>query len=203
MTPEQKQRRSARAAAWYAGLSTEQKNELRLKNIERRRNLTPEQKAARLKKERERKASRTAEQRIEDSRRKRDWWAERGAGLEKNRARTPELRERAQANRREWRCRYTYGLEPSELESLLGSQGGACAICNIPGGKLVIDHCHATEKLIGRRLSVRGLVHLKCNTAIGQAGDRPEVLRKGADYLEREQARLEALVEEVLGKKAA
>ena len=46
-----------------------------------------------------------------------------------------------------------------------------------PSVRLVVDHCHRSRQ-------VRGLLCNRCNTMIGQARERPEVLRAGADYLE-------------------
>lgn len=40
-----------------------------------------------------------------------------------------------------------------------------------------VDHCHATK-------AVRGILCTSCNWMLGDAKDRPEVLRAGAAYLE-------------------
>lgn len=46
---------------------------------------------------------------------------------------------------------------------------------------LVLDHDHVTG-------GVRGLLCPSCNWGIGKAGDKPAVLRAGADYLEKSSA---------------
>jgi hypothetical protein len=46
-------------------------------------------------------------------------------------------------------------------------------------GALHFDHDHATEKF-------RGWLCKSCNNALGYVGDRPEVLRALADYLEKQ-----------------
>lgn len=66
---------------------------------------------------------------------------------------------------------------------VLAVQGGRCAACRTtkPGGRygrFCFDHDHKTGKF-------RGLLCLRCNTAVGHAGDDPEVLRALADYVER------------------
>lgn len=57
-----------------------------------------------------------------------------------------------------------------------------CRICGIsesdaPGGRLAIDHCHATGRL-------RGLLCSKCNTGIGLLGDNRAILQAAITYLE-------------------
>lgn len=44
--------------------------------------------------------------------------------------------------------------------------------------KPVVDHCHTTGK-------VRGILCSNCNAILGLALDRPEILKRAADYLER------------------
>lgn len=53
-----------------------------------------------------------------------------------------------------------YGLSESEFEDMKISQDSACLICRRTDRKLVVDHCHRTEK-------VRGLLCTPCNTALG------------------------------------
>lgn len=45
------------------------------------------------------------------------------------------------------------------------------------GKNLALDHSHATGTL-------RGCLCYRCNTAIGHMRDRPDLLRRAADYLE-------------------
>ena len=73
---------------------------------------------------------------------------------------------------------------------LLHSQGGDCAVCRGPllmdglvslgdtSEKCVVDHDHVTGK-------IRGLLHGRCNLVLGNAGDRPDILRAAAEYLEK------------------
>lgn len=57
-----------------------------------------------------------------------------------------------------------------------------CEACGIPGTShkygLYVDHCHKTEKF-------RGWLCQGCNSALGHVKDKPEVLRKLAEYLEK------------------
>ncbi|MFF4815299.1 endonuclease VII domain-containing protein [Kitasatospora sp. NPDC001309] len=74
----------------------------------------------------------------------------------------------------------TYGLTSEEYNLLLAAQGGRCAICQeTRRGNLAVDHCHRTE-------AIRGLLCARCNGQLLARGarDRPEVLRRAADYLE-------------------
>jgi Recombination endonuclease VII len=78
-----------------------------------------------------------------------------------------------------WRLS-AYKMTAFEYQLRLKEQGGVCAICRKPPDSrpLVIDHCHITG-------IIRGLLHQKCNTAIGLLGDNPELLRNAATYLEK------------------
>ncbi|MGW0087834.1 endonuclease VII domain-containing protein [Streptomyces sp. NPDC003328] len=74
----------------------------------------------------------------------------------------------------------TYGLTAEEYQKLLDFQDGRCAICQEKRKtNLAVDHCHKTE-------AVRGLLCARCNGQLLARGarDRPEVLRRAADYLE-------------------
>ena len=53
----------------------------------------------------------------------------------------------------------------------------SCEICG-GGGRLVIDHCHATGQVRGRICSV-------CNSGLGLLGDTLESVGKALSYLER------------------
>jgi hypothetical protein len=73
-----------------------------------------------------------------------------------------------------------YGLTSGDYEGMLSAQGGKCALCGLPdvtGRRLAVDHSHATGR-------VRGLLCHRCNTGIGLLGDNPELLRRGAEYLD-------------------
>lgn len=73
-----------------------------------------------------------------------------------------------------------YGLSPMEYNAILREQSGICAVCGSNNGDrdLYVDHNHATGR-------VRGLLCTNCNSALGQAFDNPGILRRLADYLER------------------
>ncbi|WP_338781759.1 endonuclease VII domain-containing protein [Streptomyces sp. DG1A-41] len=88
------------------------------------------------------------------------------------------------ANRRQAarnaRIQATYGLSAEEYQRLFEAQGGRCAICQeTRKTNLAVDHCHKTE-------AVRGLLCARCNGQLLARGarDRPDVLRRAADYLE-------------------
>ncbi|MGW1673274.1 endonuclease VII domain-containing protein [Streptomyces sp. NPDC002324] len=86
---------------------------------------------------------------------------------------------RRQASRNA-RLQATYGLSAEDYQRLFEAQGGKCAIClETRKTNLAVDHCHKTE-------AVRGLLCARCNSQLLARGarDRPEVLRRAADYLE-------------------
>jgi hypothetical protein len=73
-----------------------------------------------------------------------------------------------------------YGISDVEYQSLLDSQGGVCAICNLPdlNKRLGVDHDHETDE-------IRGLLCGTCNLALGLFGDDRDRLRSAIEYLER------------------
>ncbi|WP_380568575.1 endonuclease VII domain-containing protein [Streptacidiphilus jeojiensis] len=62
------------------------------------------------------------------------------------------------------------------LEGACPSRPCFCAICLTPGPEHV-DHDHKTGR-------VRAILCFNCNGGLGQFKDRPDLLRRGADYLE-------------------
>ena len=83
--------------------------------------------------------------------------------------------------------RRTYGIQIEEYNRLLTEQDGVCAVCqktettkhqNGKTTSLCVDHCHSTGR-------VRGLLCRNCNGGIGKLQESAELLRKAAEYLER------------------
>ena len=74
----------------------------------------------------------------------------------------------------------TYGLSKEEWMDMFNAQGGCCALCGTHQkefkNSLHTDHCHETGK-------VRGLLCVKCNTALGRLGDNKESIKKVLEYL--------------------
>lgn len=81
--------------------------------------------------------------------------------------------------------RKRYGLTKVEIDELRAARNGLCDICKRPadprstGGRLHVDHCHATGR-------VRGLLCGHCNTMIGLAREDPAILLAAIEYLKRE-----------------
>jgi hypothetical protein len=71
-----------------------------------------------------------------------------------------------------------YGISQRDLEIMLEASNGLCAICEEPFGDETpcIDHDHVT-------LRTRGLLLRNCNSLLGMAADRPDVLLRAAEYL--------------------
>ena len=81
-----------------------------------------------------------------------------------------------------------YGISQQQWDAMLKAQKERCAICGTtdPTGGMKgraktwsIDHCHDSDR-------VRGLLCSRCNLGIGQLQDDPELLRKAAEYIERD-----------------
>lgn len=67
-----------------------------------------------------------------------------------------------------------YGITIEVVQKIISR--GACEICG-SADRLHIDHDHVSQ-------AVRGLLCHSCNNMLGRAKDRPEVLRRAAEYLE-------------------
>jgi Recombination endonuclease VII len=76
-----------------------------------------------------------------------------------------------------------YGITLEQYNLLLSEQDGKCFLCKTadPGRieqkVFCVDHCHRTN-------TVRRLLCMTCNLALGAAKDDPALLRKMADYIE-------------------
>ena len=71
-----------------------------------------------------------------------------------------------------------YGLTLAELRTLLVRSGGRCELCGTEPDKLVVDHDHLTERVLGVLCSA-------CNVGMGLLHDDPNLLRKAVAYIER------------------
>lgn len=75
-----------------------------------------------------------------------------------------------------------YGISLDEYSAMLVKQDYSCAICSSKDSgrrdvlNFAVDHCHDTNK-------IRGLLCMKCNTAIGKMRHDVEYLRKAIEYL--------------------
>lgn len=81
------------------------------------------------------------------------------------------------------RLQRLYGVSLDDYLELIKEQGNCCAICGSadPGGRIEnfhIDHCHDSGQF-------RGLLCMRCNTALGLFKDSPEVLLQAYEYLSR------------------
>lgn len=73
-----------------------------------------------------------------------------------------------------------YGLDEIRAATMIANARVlGCGVCSRPLSTvfdMVLDHCHATGR-------VRGVLCIKCNSAIGALGDTPEGLQRAIDYL--------------------
>ena len=85
------------------------------------------------------------------------------------------------------RLKYQSGVTLDELVGMVKLQNGLCALCFRPlppekNRDWCLDHNHKNGKN-------RGVIHRKCNVAIGQLEDDPRLLRLAAEYLEKHDVR--------------
>ncbi|MEQ1788772.1 MAG: endonuclease VII domain-containing protein [Acidimicrobiales bacterium] len=79
--------------------------------------------------------------------------------------------------RARWRAlERKYGLTRHDYEAIFVAQRGCCAICELRPARLHVDHCHVTG-------TVRGLLCVNCNLAVGELDDDPELCVSAAAYL--------------------
>lgn len=81
---------------------------------------------------------------------------------------------------RAYALKHEYGITVEQYEAILEAQGGVCAICGRTRGDkmLAVDHDHDTGE-------VRGLLCVRCNTALGTFGDNEAGITRVLDYLRR------------------
>ncbi len=81
---------------------------------------------------------------------------------------------------RKYNLKKQFGLSIDQYNTMLAEQNNVCCICGLIDRKyrLAVDHCHKTGK-------IRGLLCSNCNQGIGHLKDNPALLRKAADYVER------------------
>ena len=75
---------------------------------------------------------------------------------------------------------WSLGVPDEQYNKLWWHQEGKCAICSqkcVTGKGLAIDHCHDTKR-------IRGLLCMRCNTALGNFKDSVDLLRNAIKYLE-------------------
>lgn len=78
------------------------------------------------------------------------------------------------------KLKISYGLTIEGYNLLLGVQNGRCAICSdLPGKRrLAVDHDHKTG-------IVRSLLCGRCNTALGNLRENPEIMLKMIAYINK------------------
>lgn len=78
---------------------------------------------------------------------------------------------------RNFNLKKRFGIDISKYNEMFSAQNGVCAICKQPSPEsLHVDHDHVTGK-------IRGLLHRKCNLALGGFNDNVELLRNAIEYL--------------------
>jgi hypothetical protein len=88
--------------------------------------------------------------------------------------------------RRDLYYRREFGIDLDQYNVMLDYQNDACAICGLPETyktkgnikNLAVDHCHTTNK-------IRGLLCVKCNTALGKFNDDIDILASAISYLQQ------------------
>jgi len=84
------------------------------------------------------------------------------------------------------------GLTRLEVDALVQSQGGVCALCQLPlPSNFVVDHDHKKAAVEGHDPTrgcpgcVRGAVCQRCNQVLAGAWDEPEIFLRAARYVVR------------------
>ena len=94
----------------------------------------------------------------------------------------PEVRKQQKERMFKWGLKFNYGITPEAFHSMLAKQGGVCAICGKAewGRKTpYIDHDHGSKK------NIRGILCVRCNTALGMIRDNIETAKSMVVYLEK------------------
>lgn len=110
-----------------------------------------------------------------------EWRAE---NREKYNAKAREWGAKNQDKRHAYEIKRRYGCELPQYNSMLETQGNACAICktahnpNEPKGRLSVDHCHTSGQ-------IRALLCGSCNSMLGYAKDNVEILVSAAVYIKQ------------------
>lgn len=94
---------------------------------------------------------------------------------------TEEYRKKNPHIQRKSTLNFVYGITPEQHKKLLNMNGGKCCICNLVPQKrtLFIDHCHKTNV-------IRGVLCMKCNSALGFLNDDINLLKSAIKYLSEE-----------------
>jgi len=84
---------------------------------------------------------------------------------------------------REYIFYHRYGITYEQVQQIIKSQRNRCLICHTLFDKTymfspVVDHDHETE-------NVRGILCRNCNSMIGYAKDKTDLLQSGINYLQR------------------
>jgi len=104
----------------------------------------------------------------------RKWQREHPERVREYRRKNPERRA---AQLRRLHLRRTFGMTVEDYEDILAAQDGRCAICGeqpADGQSMHVDHVAE---------SVRGVLCVRCNNALGQLKDDPELMLRAAEYV--------------------
>ena len=102
--------------------------------------------------------------------------SERHLESQRRRRQDPAVKRRQRAGY----LRRKFGISVEQYDEMLAAQGGVCALCGRPpteGISLHVDHEHETG-------AIRKLLCFRCNNALGDLGDDPDLLRAAARYLD-------------------
>jgi hypothetical protein len=91
-------------------------------------------------------------------------------------AQVRQSRERLHGGSRHYHLKRRYGIGADEVDDLIASQGGVCAVCGRPDPDHV-DHDHASGR-------VRGILCFNCNGGLGQFADDLDRLVGAIRYLD-------------------
>jgi hypothetical protein len=103
------------------------------------------------------------------------WKRDHPERMREYRARQDPSRRAAQMRR--LHLKRKFGMTMEQYDLVLAAQDGGCAICGDPpvdGRSMHVDH---------RDADVRGILCVRCNNALGQLRDDPELMLRAAEYV--------------------
>lgn len=115
------------------------------------------------------------------------YWANRDDLIRRQRGRYYANRPRISEAEKRLHLLKKYGLTPEDYARMYKEQGGLCKVCReVPNGvgkaaALGVDHNHKTKR-------VRGLLCVRCNSALGMVRDSRERLDALSAYLATDEA---------------
>ncbi len=178
---------------WTPERQREYLKEWREKNKEhiKAQQSTPEYRA-RASAQKRRKLREDPEYRARLAARASDWRARNPDKMTAVRQRQKERRDGNKTEVRAEKVRAKYGLTAQDVAEMRVAQSDRCAICEVAFSETPnVDHCHSTGV-------IRGLLCSLCNIGIARFKDKPDIIRRAAEYVEQARPNAKRVPDETL-----